>query len=71
MKKQMKRTVYEAPVTERFQVELEGSFCGSADVQNPGTIGIEDQSINTAFDSAVNNIAIEGEDGKFVAGSWD
>ena len=29
MKKQMKRTVYEAPVTERFQVELEGSFCGS------------------------------------------
>ena len=35
MKKQMKRTVYEAPVTERFSVELEGSFCGSADVQNP------------------------------------
>lgn len=29
MKRQMKITVYEAPVTERFQVELEGSFCGS------------------------------------------
>ena len=29
MKKQMKRTVYEAPVTERFQVELEGCFCAS------------------------------------------
>ena len=29
MKKQMKRTVYEAPVTERFQVELEGTFCAS------------------------------------------
>ena len=29
MKKQMKRTVYEAPVTERFSVELEGSFCAS------------------------------------------
>ena len=25
MMKQMKRTVYEAPVTERFQVELEGA----------------------------------------------
>ena len=31
----MKRTVYEAPVTERFQVELEGVFCASADVRNP------------------------------------
>ena len=29
MKKQMKRTVYEAPVTERFSVELEGTFCAS------------------------------------------
>ena len=25
----MKRTVYEAPLTERFQVELEGVFCAS------------------------------------------
>ena len=25
----MKRTVYEAPITERFQVELEGVFCAS------------------------------------------
>ena len=30
MKKQMKRTVYEAPVTERFQVELEGSFMSAS-----------------------------------------
>ena len=53
MKKQMKRTVYEAPVTERFQVELEGSFCGSAEVQNPGPTpaGITDQTINIGFDS--------------------
>ena len=29
MKKQMERTVYEAPVTERFSVELEGAFCAS------------------------------------------
>ena len=54
MKKQMKRTVYEAPVTERFQVELEGSFCGSAEVQNPnneenGTI--VDHQVNTEFTS--------------------
>ena len=30
MKKQMKRTVYEAPVTERFQVELEGGFMSAS-----------------------------------------
>lgn len=48
----MKRTVYEAPVTERFQVELEGVFCASAEVQNPDkTSGrIENQEINTGFD---------------------
>ena len=30
MMKQMKRTVYEAPVTERFQVELEGAFMSAS-----------------------------------------
>ena len=58
----MKRTVYEAPITERFQVELEGSFCGSADVENPNntTTGkIEQQEVNTAFTAT------------FDAGSWD
>lgn len=30
MKKQMKRTVYEAPVTERFQVELEGAMMSAS-----------------------------------------
>ena len=51
MKKQMKRTVYEAPVTEHFQVELEGSFCGSADIENPNTKTgkIEQQEVNTEF----------------------
>ena len=51
MKKQMKRTVYEAPVTELFRVELEGNFCGSADIQNPeGNNGeIKDHEINTDF----------------------
>ena len=63
----MKRTVYEAPVTERFSVELEGVFCASADVDNPGpeNNGITDQEINTDFDQVVN-----GESG-FVDGSWD
>ena len=30
MKKQMKRTVYEAPVTERFSVELEGTMMSAS-----------------------------------------
>lgn len=47
----MKRTVYEAPVTERFQVELEGVFCASADIQNPNNENgkIDDHEINTDF----------------------
>ena len=55
MKKQMKRTVYEAPLTERFQVELEGVFCASADVENPAATdtkngAIANQEVNTSFD---------------------
>lgn len=60
----MKRTVYEAPVTERFQVELEGSFCGSVDVENPknpNTGTISAQEVNEDFSAAAN----------FSAGSWD
>ena len=34
MKKQMKRTVYEAPVTERFQVELEGAMMSASIYEN-------------------------------------
>lgn len=48
----MKHSVYEAPVTERFQVEMEGGFCsGSADVENPkGQNGeISEQEVNTGF----------------------
>ena len=61
MKKQMKRTVYEAPVTELFRVELEGNFCGSADVKNPGPdqAGIQNQDINQDF-----------TDITFDAGNW-
>ena len=63
MKKQMKRTVYEAPVTERFQVELEGNFCGSVDLdtdkKDNGVIG--DQEVNDGFT----------EGGDFSGGDWD
>ena len=57
MKKQMKRTVYEAPVTELFRVELEGNFCGSADVENPSTEqtgkqgDIQEHEVNSTFDA--------------------
>ena len=39
MKKQMKRTVYEAPVTERFSVELEGGFMSASIMETEGTVG--------------------------------
>ena len=47
----MKRTVYEAPLTEHFLVELEGVFCASADIQNPNNENgkIEEHEINTDF----------------------
>ena len=64
MKKQMKRTVYEAPITECFHVEMEGAFCGaSADVENPDAKDgrIDAHEVNTDFSTA----------GDFSAGSWD
>ena len=56
MKEQMKRTVYEAPETRLFRIEMEGNFCGSADVENPNdsTNGqIEEHQVNTDFSSNV------------------
>ena len=41
MKKQMKRTVYEAPVTELFQVELEGGFMAASIVENDNQSSVE------------------------------
>ena len=52
MNRQMKRTVYEAPITECFHVEMEGAFCsGSADVENPNkdTGRIDEHEVNTNF----------------------
>ena len=67
MKKQMERTVYEAPVTERFQVELEGSFCGSADIENPNnpnTGRIDEQKVNDNFTAVFE--ASFGDDNNWV-----
>ena len=68
MKKQMKRTVYEAPVTERFQVELEGTFCASADFddnnKDNGTIG--NQEVNGNF-----NGDFSGGEESFGDKGWD
>ena len=54
MMKQMKRTVYEAPVTERFQVELEGGFMSASITDDDGkgtgvTIGAQEYE---SFDGA-------------------
>ena len=53
MKEQMKRTVYEAPETRLFRIEMEGNFCASADVENPkGNQGeISEQVVNTGFNT--------------------
>lgn len=61
----MKRSVYEAPVTERFQVEMEGGFCsGSATVENTekqDTGTIDEHKVNTDFTTS----------GDFSAEGWD
>ena len=40
MKKQMKRTVYEAPRTEHFHIELEGAFMSGSIVKGTSS-GVE------------------------------
>ena len=57
----MKRSVYEAPVTDRFQIELESGCCsGSATVENPEgqNGGISEQAVND-FNA------------DFSSGNWD
>lgn len=58
----MKRTVYEAPVTEHFQVELEGTFCASADFDDDKKDNgvITDHEVNDSFTTG----------GDFSDGSW-
>ena len=65
----MKRTVYEAPITERFQVELEGVFCASANVRNPNEDNgrIDVHEINTGFGGTSD----DGKDLGFADEGWD
>ena len=58
-KKKMKD--YEVPFTKKTQVELEGSICASANIQNPNEESgrIEEHKINDTFD------------GDFSENSWD
>ena len=67
MMKQMKRTVYEAPVTERFQVELEGVFCASAEIQNPNEANgrIDAHGVNTSWGNQQNEYTFD------ASSSWD
>lgn len=56
----IRKIVYEAPVTERFQVELEGSFMAGSAIA-PETNGeINDHEVNTDFGG-----------GQFAAPGWD
>ena len=57
MKEQMKRTVYEAPLTELFQIELEGGLMQSS-VKTE--IKTEDTSFEVEeYDSFENQITFE------------
>ena len=58
MKEQMKRTVYEAPETKLFRIEMESGFCsGSADVENPNEEQgrIDEHKVNTDFSADFSN----------------
>ena len=55
MKKQMKRTVYEAPVTERFSVELEGSLMAASVANRP------QESAVTSTGHEINEINLADE----------
>ena len=58
MKEQMKRTVYEAPTTELFQIELEGGFMQSSAVET--VIKVEDTTFEVEeYDSFENQITFE------------
>ena len=43
---------YESPVTRRTQVMLESGICAaSAQIENPGNIGITEHKVNTDFEA--------------------
>ena len=46
MKEQMKRTVYEAPVTELFQIELEGGFMAGSVAEGEHSVATSGHELN-------------------------
>ena len=56
MNKLKRKAVYEAPLTEFFQVELEGVFCGSVGLENKkgNSVTIDDHGINNEFNAEFN-----------------
>ena len=49
----MKKSVYEAPRTERFQVELEGSFCASVIKEDNHEVESGGQEINIVDETTI------------------
>lgn len=60
----MKRTVYEAPVTELFRVELEGGFMSASVVENDGESSVTStgHEVGSEFDAK--------KDFGFTVDSW-
>lgn len=66
----MNKITYEAPVTERFQVELEGVFCSSVfnEVTTKGVIEANDHAVN----KDLNNPNGWGDfNDQFSAAGWE
>ena len=64
MKGQKERTVYIAPVTEHFVVEMEGGFmAGSVMVDGQNTVNSGEQQVNQSWDSFSSS--------EYHFGGWD
>lgn len=61
MEKQMKRTVYEAPLTDCFQIELEGAFMQSSlESGKEATIETDDVTIEVeGYEKSFNEITFD------------
>lgn len=69
MNKLKRKAVYEAPLTEFFQVELEGVFCGSIVTQQDG-VSISAQEINGDFAGSSFTGTGESHNGWSKEGGW-
>lgn len=60
----MKRTVYEAPVTELFRVELEGGFMSAS------VVNVEDASVVETTGHELNEITLD-KDHAWNKSEWE